>query len=168
MAIIPIRIEPKEIHIRADRRLAFQVVTAFGADQGENGASSKVLKTEGDRMLVEFHTPVKMFFGITWVRVYRTVEWVTLHEPDQIDFSQVEGPLQLLEDRFLLEAVEGCTEFRYESTFGVRWSIFGWILGKLWLERCLKQHMRDHLKELQETIEARAKRSRVYALECEH
>lgn len=168
MAIIPIRIEPEEIHIRADRRLAFEVVSAFGATRENNGASTRVLQEDGNRLLVEFHTPVKMFFGITMARVYCTVEWVTLHKPDQIDFSLVEGPLQLLEDRFLLEDVEGCTDFRYESTFGVRWSIFGWILGKVWFERCLKQHMRDHLTELRETIEARAKRSRIYALECKH
>ncbi len=172
MAVIPIRIEPEEIHIRADRRLAFQVVTAFGAEQGEHGASAKVLETEGDRMLVEFNTQVKLLFGMT--RVFRTVEWVTLDEPERIDFSLVPGKgpvtggLKLLEDRFILEDDAGCTDLRYESSFGIRWSIWGWVIGKLWVERYLKRHMREHLATLKETIEARAKRSRLYALECDH
>ena len=110
MAIIPIRVESEEIHIRADRRLAFEVVAGFGAAHGESGASSKVLRDEGQRKLVECRTPVKGLFGRT--KVYRSVEWVTLHEPETIDFEGVEGPLQLLQDRFLLEDVEGCTDIK--------------------------------------------------------
>jgi len=49
--ILPIRLKPVELHIHADRRLAFQVLTAFGARQ-EDGGSSTVLKDEGDRKLV--------------------------------------------------------------------------------------------------------------------
>jgi hypothetical protein len=43
--IIPIRLEPVECHIHADRRLAFQVLTAFGAKQ-EDGGASRVLADE--------------------------------------------------------------------------------------------------------------------------
>lgn len=55
--IIPIRLEPVECHIHADRRLAFQVLTAFGAKQ-EDGGASRVLADEGHRKLVEFVTPI--------------------------------------------------------------------------------------------------------------
>ncbi len=55
--VIPIRLKPADLHIHADRRLAFQVLTAFGARQ-EGGSSSRVLKDHGDRKLVEFHSVI--------------------------------------------------------------------------------------------------------------
>ena len=172
MAVIPIRVEPEEVHIRADRRLAFKVVTGFTSRNGALERAPRVLETDGDRLLVEFRTPVEFGFGIR--RYFRTVEWLTLREPEQIDFELVPGKgpiaggLKQLDDRFLLEDVDGCTEFRYESTFCIRWSIFGWLLGKLLFQRAIKRHMRRHLAELKETIEARAERSRIYPLECPH
>ena len=53
--IIPIRLAPVELHIHADRWLAFEVPSAFGARQ-DDGGSSAVLKDEGERKFVEFHT----------------------------------------------------------------------------------------------------------------
>src|SRR5207247_10855445 len=58
--ILPIRLRPVEIHIHADRRLAFQVLTAFGARQ-DDGGSSVVLKAEGDRRLVAFQSVIPTF-----------------------------------------------------------------------------------------------------------
>ena len=157
--IIPIRLKPVELHIHADRRLAFQVLTAFGARQ-EDGGSTTVLKDEGDRKLVEFHSVIP-----TRGRretIYRTVEQVTLHEPDEIRFEGVEGPLELLEDRFLLENVAGCTLFRYESTFGIRGGLVGWLRGQLVVGPVLRRFMRQHSLKLKKTIEDRAKKSRLY------
>jgi hypothetical protein len=172
VAVIPIRVEPEEIHIRADRRLAFEVVTGFTSGNGAPEGAPRVLETDGDRLLVEFRTPVDLGFGIRWH--FRTVEWLTLKEPEQIDFDLVPGKgpirggLKLLTDRFSLHDVDGCTEFRYESTFGIRWSVLGWLLGKLLIQRAMKQHMKKHLAALKVTIEARAERSRVYPLDCPH
>jgi len=102
MWVIPIRMDPVEIHIHADRRLAFQVLTAFGTAQPD-GSASRVLRDEGHRKLVEFHSLIPTAAG--GKKIYRTVEWVTLHEPEAIDFEGVEGPLALLRDRFVLEDV---------------------------------------------------------------
>ena len=55
MWVIPVRMEAVETHIHADRRLAFQVLTAFGAGQPDGG-SSTVLRDEGHRKLVEFRS----------------------------------------------------------------------------------------------------------------
>ena len=166
MTVKPIRLEPAEIHIHADRRLAFQVLTAFSAGRSESGVPGpKVLEDEGERKLVAFHTPVKV---LRWRTVFPTNEWVTLYEPGQIDFNLVPGKgpitggLKLLKDRFTLEDREGCTLMRYDSTFGIRWSWPGWILGKLLFAPVLRSLMRHHLDEVKVTIEERAKRSRVY------
>ena len=171
MAVIPIKIEPEKIHLISDRRLAFQVITAFGVSASDNDQTSRVIKEEGDRKLVEFVTPVPLGFGRkrNWV----TNEWVEMSEPNEITFNLVPGKgpitggLKLLSDRFVFEVVDNCTDLTYESTFGIRWSIFGWVFGKVFIERYLKKHMRDHLLEMKPVIEARAARSRVYA-PCEH
>jgi len=157
--ILPIRLKPVEVHIHADRRLAFQVLTAFGGRQ-EDGSSSTVLQDAGDRKLVEFHSlmPTPRDGG----RFYRTVEWVTLREPEEIRFEGVEGPLALLHDRFLLRDVGGCTLFRYESTFGLEGGLVGCLRGRWFVRPVLRRFMRAHSEKLKATIEARARRSRVY------
>ena len=157
--IVRIRLKPVELHIHADRRLAFQVLTAFGARQ-DNGSSSTVLKEESDRKLVEFHSVIPTFGS--GPKTYRTVEWVTLREPEEIRFEGMEGPLDLLQDRFLLRDLAGCTLFRYESTIGVKGGIAGWLKGQLLVRPTLSRFMRAHSLKLKETIEARAKNSRIY------
>lgn len=148
------------IEIQADRRLAFEVLTAWGALNSSGMPAPKTLRQENGRLLVEFHAPIKGLFGRT--KVYTTVEWVTPREPEQIEFEGVKGPLPLLRDRFVLETWGDCTRFRYESTFGVRGWWPGWIIGKLYVEPIMKRHMRHHVEELKKTIEARAQRSKVY------
>ena len=161
--ILPIRLTPVERHIHADRRLAFQVLTAFGVRQ-EDGSSSMVLKAEGDRKLVEFHSVIPTFRHgqKRGQKMYRTVEWVTLLEPEEIRFEGVEGPVDLLQDRFVLQNLDGCTLFRYESTIGIKGGFAGWLKGQILVRPTLSRFMRDHSHRLKETIEARAKNSRLY------
>lgn len=159
MWVIPIRMDPVEVHIHADRHLAFQALTAFGAKQPDGG-SSRVLREESGRKLVEFHALIPTFTG--GKKVYRAIEWVTLHEPEAIDFEGIQGPLALLRDRFVLEEVDGCTRFRYESTFGVNGWILGWVVGRFYVKPLLRRFMREHTRQLKEAIEERAKRSRVF------
>jgi len=124
--IIPIRLAPVELHIHADRWLAFEVLSAFGARQ-DDGGSSAVLKDEG-----------------------------------------VEGPLQLLRDRFTLHAADGCTRFRYESTIGLEGAVVGWLRGQLLVRPILGRFTREHSRELKKTIEARALKSRLYPPPSHH
>ena len=159
MAVIPVSARQVSIHIHADRRLAFQVLTAFGAG-GQGQAGSKVLQREDDRLLVEFHTPGISLTGRR--RVYRTVEWVTFREPEVINFEGVEGPLAMLRDQFDLQEEGGCTRLTYTSEFGLPGWVIGWALGRLVVRRMLHRTMVEHMEELRVTIEERAKRSRVF------
>ena len=157
--ILPIRLRPVERHIHADRRLAFQVLTAFGARR-DDGSSSTVVNEDGARKLVEFHFVIPTSGGRS--KAYRTVEWVTLHEPEEIRFEGVEGPVDLLQDRFVLQNLDGCTLFRYESTIGIKGGLAGWLKGQILVRPTLSRFMRDHSRRLKETIEERAKNSRLY------
>ena len=164
MSPIPIRLPTMDVHVDADRRLAFQVITAFGASSQGDGPSSRVLSQEEDRVLVEFHVPGTGLFGQR--KMYRTVEWVTPHEPERVEFDTVEGPLPMMRDRFILEEEGVCTHLRYESEFGVRGWAAGWLLGMLYVRPKLKRLMLDHLHEMKQTIEERASRSKAFPLQA--
>lgn len=158
--MIPIQLRPAEIHIHADRRLAFEVITAFGANRQPAHGSSTVLERQGDLLLVEFHTPVRGPLGLH--KVYRTVERVALHPPEAVEFEGVKGPIRLLRDRLFLVDEGGCTRLRYDSQIGLGWGPIGWLVGRLLVQPVMQKFMRNHLAEMKETIEARAKKSRVY------
>ncbi len=164
--VVSIKLDPIEVPIHADRRLAFQVMTAFGAGPKDAAESSKVLEHDGDRVLVEFHSPVKGLHGRT--KVYKTTEWVMPHEPERIDFEHVNGPLEIMHDHMELEEVEGgCMTLRYTSEFAVRWWWPGWIIGILYVRPTLRKMMEKHLLDLKETIEERAQRSHLFP-QCAH
>ena len=158
--LIPIRVPTAKVHVQADRRLAFQVLTAWEAARLDGMPTSKVLDRENDRLLIQFLTPVRMPFGIRTVQ--RTVEWVAATEPECIEFEGVEGPLPLLLCRWNLEEWGDCCQFTYDSTFALHGSPLGWLFGALLVRPLMKRMMREHLAELKETIEARAARSRLF------
>ena len=161
----PVELEPRSVHIQADRRLVYQVLTAYG-NMGLEGYGSRVMEDHGDRKLVEFHTPLRVRSS---VHVARSMEWVQLTPPERIDFWLAEGyverslfALSLLEDAFVLEARGGCTEMRYESRLAVKAPVIGWLLARLVIGPVMSQHMVEHLEEVKEMCEARAARSRVF------
>ena len=156
---IPLRLRSHEVEIQADRRLVFQYLTAFGrAESGQNG-TTRVLRDDGARKLVEFHTEIRDPIGRR--RTVHTTEWVTLTAPESIDFEAVSGPLAILRDRLELEEDGGCTVLRYHSTIGVRGWIFGWIVAALVVRPIAERHARLHLLEIKEATEARARRSKI-------
>jgi hypothetical protein len=169
MSVIPIDVEPEEIFIRADHRLAFEVIAAFRSPNTNPVNTIRVLDRWDDenRLLAEFSSPVPLPFGMSSTLL--TVEYVTFYEPSRIDFELAEptGILCLLQERFSLEAVEGGTRFRYGSRFGIAGSVFGWALGQLVFKPMFKRHMRTHVAELKETIEARSSHSRRYPMQDE-
>lgn len=160
MMVLPIHMPPVIVHIHADRRLAFQVLTAFGNGVPLQGASTRVLERDGGSLLVEFHTGGRNLFGRP--KTYRTVERVTLSEPSHIEFEGIEVPVSMLRDRFELTSEDGCTRFTYRSTFGVKGWIFGWLLGLLLVRPIMRRLMVEHTAGLKQSIEQRAQRSKVY------
>ena len=106
---------------------------------------------EGGRYLVEFRPEVKIV-GSLKKRV-RSVEWVTLRKPDQIEFDHHEGVLSLLHDRFLISDEGETTRLRYESTMGLSGWVFGWALAFFVVRPLLQRFMFSHVKELKENIE---------------
>jgi hypothetical protein len=167
VAHIPIDLPEQSVHIHAQRELAFEMISAIGEPNGGSAAGDVpvVLEQEGDRMLVQFKTPLKLGPIST---MWATVEWVTPNVPSAINFELVSdsgiisGGLRELIDRFEFEEQGNCTVLRYKSRFGIRWSVGGWLLGKLLFGPIIKSHMIEHLAEIKEMVENRAKRSHIY------
>jgi hypothetical protein len=155
--IIPVKLETIETRFRADRRLAFQVLTAFGGKNQQTGPSRLLQEAEDGRRLVEFTSETGKHG-----KAVVTHEWVTVDEPGEIRFAGVKGPLQHLEDRFTLEDDNGCTQFRYESSIGVRGWWFGWLIARFYAKEIVERMMRTHVPEMKEAIENRASRSSLF------
>lgn len=111
-----------------------------------------------DRCLT-FQTPTEGLLGRQ--KVYRTVERVTLVEPERVEFEGMEGPLTLLHDRFLLKVDGNCTLLRYESQVGLRGRLLGWLIARFYALPRLQRLMRAHLEVMKAAIEERARRSKV-------
>ncbi len=159
--VMPLKLEPVETLMHADRRLTFQVLTAFG-NGGAAGGSSRVIEEDGpNRKLVEFQTPVRK-----GGKKVKTREWVETFEPSEVRFHGVKGPLQLLEDRITLTEEDGCTRFRYESTIGICGWWLGWLMSRFYAKRIVERLMRDHVPEMKAMVEERAKRSKLFAQTC--
>ncbi len=148
--IVPIRMEPAEVQIDAPRPLVYARLTLFTAEGATEGPT--VLRREASgALIVEFRSTVRGLLG--GEKTHRTVERVTLSEPEELRFLGLEGPLALLRDRIsLIEAGSG-TLVRYESTFGLKGSILGWLLGIAYVKRVLARFMRAHLSKLKDSIE---------------
>jgi len=163
MGVVAIELRDEAAHICADRRLAFQVLTAFGAKTAD-GSSSEVLRDDGDVKLVRFITPLKLLIR---ERRLVTEETVTLNAPREIGFELERAfglltPMKLLRERFVLDEVGGCCRLTYKSRFGLCFGRVGWLVGMALVRFIMQSFMKSHLAELKETIEAKAKRSRVY------
>ena len=142
--------EAAEIEVDAEQSAVFRKLTSFAV--GNASIGPKVLiREESGTLLVEFRTKVSGFLGRT--KTHRTVERVTLKEPNEVLFQGVEGPLDLLNDRISL-VIEGAgTGVRYESTVGLKGSIFGWLICRFYVRRVLGKFMRQHLNQMKDSLE---------------
>ena len=140
-----------EISIDASPGEVFARLTAFRDNTLPNSWPRVLERGVSGSILVEFRTAVTGFLGRR--KMYRTVERLTIRESEELRFQGVEGPLDLLSDRISLESIEGDTLLRYESTVGLRSSVFGCVLCFLYVRPTLGRFMRQHLVQLKRAVE---------------
>ncbi len=155
----PIKLRPHSVHIRAPRELVFQMLSHFGRGRlpGDNNESSKVLSRDGNTLTVEFKT--KALF-----KTYTTVEQVTLHAPERIEFNHLSGPLAYAQEAFTFEQVSDThTRLTHSGEFiWSRFPLFGRFGGLIYTRPVFERTIRLHLAQVKEAAEARAARSRVF------
>lgn len=149
--VIPLQLKPAEVYVQAAPADVFARLTAFRDIKLPNAWPRVLEQEESGSLLVEFRTAVTGLLGRR--KIHRTVERVTIREPDEVLFQGVEGPLDLLHDRLSAEPFEGGTLVRYESTVGLRGSVFGWLLCFLYVRPVLQRFMKQHLAQLKQTVE---------------
>jgi hypothetical protein len=152
--VMPLHLKPAEVYVDASPAEVFARLTAFRDNKLPNAWPRVLQEEESGSLLVEFRTAVTGLLGRR--KIHRTVERVTIREPDEVRFQGVEGPLDLLSDRIFVESFEGGTLVRYESTVGLWGSVFGWLLCYLYVRPVMQRFMNLHLKQMKQTVEGPA------------
>ncbi|MGE0058459.1 MAG: SRPBCC family protein [Dehalococcoidia bacterium] len=148
--IIPVRMKTADIYVAAPRVEVFRTLTSFVNESSTSGPTVLDREVSG-AFIVEFKTTVKGMLG--GEKTHRTVERVILDEPQTINFRGLQGPLDLLQDRISLTQEGPGTRVRYESTVGLKGSVFGWLLARLYVRPVLSRFMVGHLRQLRDSIE---------------
>lgn len=151
MRFTTIHISSVKEQIVAPRGRIFEFMTDFGSETSVSETHSKVLSRDGEKLLVEFRTLVPVLFGLQ--KSFRTVEEVILHEPESIEFREIEGPLAMRRERIVLSEESDITQIQYDAEFRVKGWLLGWLLGVLFVRPRLKRAVKKHLKQIKATIE---------------
>ena len=155
----PIQLNPQSVEIDAPRELVFQMLSSFrrGRIAGDNAESTRLISEDGNVKTVEFTTKAGPFS-------YRTLEEVTLHRPERIEFKHLEGPLDFSEEEFTLdETPDGGTLLTHTGSFiWKRFPFFGWFGGVIYTRPMYHSVIRKHFATVKEAAEARAARSHVF------
>ena len=154
-----IQLKPQSVEIDAPRELVFQMLTSFrrGRIAGENAESTRLISEDGNVKIVEFITRAGPFS-------YRTLEEVTLHRPERIEFKHLEGPLDFSDETFTFdETPEDGTLLTHSGSFiWKRLPFFGWFGGIIYTRPMYHRVIRKHFQAVKEAAEARAARSHVF------
>ena len=154
MGPIVIHLSKIEVQINAGRRQIFQFISAFGDQTTAGEPSSRILSRQDDSLIVEFITPVPLPFRIN--KTVRTVERVTLYEPERIEFEEMEGPFAIRREYITLDEQEGTTRLQYNALLGIKGWVPGWLLGVLFVRPMLRRVVGKHFDEMREKLEKSA------------
>ena len=154
-----IQLKPQSVEIDAPRELVFQMLSSFrrGRIAGDNSESTRLISEDGNVKTVEFVTRAGPFSC-------RTLEEVTLHRPERIEFKHLEGPLDFSEEEFTLdETSDGGTLLTHSGSFiWKRFPFFGWFGGVIYTRPMYHSVISKHFVTVKEAAEARAARSHVF------
>ena len=155
----PIQLKSQSVEIDAPRELVFQMLSSFrsGRIAGDNAESTRLISEHCNVKTVEFITRTGPFS-------YRTLEEVTLHKPERIEFKHLEGPLDFSEEEFTLdETPGGGTLLAHSGSFiWKHFPFFGWFGGIIYTRPIYHSVIRKHFATVKEAAEARAARSHVF------
>ncbi len=151
---------PVQMEIGAPAALVRQMLAAIGQGVQRPGERAVVLERDGDRLVADFWTPVRLPLGRR--RIVRTREAVSLASPDRVEYEHLDGPLRGLREAIAVHPVgAGRCRIVYEGAYPPR----GWLDRTLYgvvARRSLERAVRAHLEDLRPRAEARAARSRVF------
>ena len=153
-------IGPVSTAIAAPAPLVYQMLSAIGQGGGHGGERAEVLERDGDELVADFWTQVRLPGGFG--RLVRTRERVTLQPPDRIDYEHLDGPVRGLRESITVTAnLGGGTRMTY-----VGWYDPGGVIddlrARLLAGPAIRRLMERHFDAVRARAEARAARSRVF------
>jgi Polyketide cyclase / dehydrase and lipid transport len=142
---------PITVRIGAPRELVFEIIAApyTGRTPAESGI--EVLARGEDLVVATHHTRVHFYTA-------RTVEVIDFEPPTRVSFRHLTGPVPHAVEEFVLEESGGGTELHYGGELGIDFFILGRIAGRYWVRPQWERVVRDHLEDLRQRAEQRAKR----------
>lgn len=156
----PINVGPLSRAIAAPPELVYQMLSAIGQGSQRNGERSQVLERNGDELICDFWTPLRLPGGAE--HVVRTRERVTLRPPDQLTYEHLDGPVRGLRESITVTAgPEGGCAITYAGTYVPR-SRLDELRVRLLAVPAIKHVIAAHFDDFRRRAEDRAQRSRVF------
>ncbi len=155
-----LEVGPVAIEVAASAGLLYQMISAIGQGVQRPGERAEILEREGDALVADFWSIVRLPFGRS--RVVRTREAVRLWPPDRVDYVHLDGPVRGLCETITIESL-GARRSRliYRGTYP-RGGLPRTLVFRLLSRPAVEHAMRVHFADLRERAEARAARSRQF------
>jgi len=159
----PIEVGPVRVEIAAPPGLVFQMLAAIGQGSQKDDERVEVLEERDGEAICDFWTRVPMPVGQG--RLVRTRERVRVSPPNRIDYEHLDGPVRGLRETISVGAGSADTSVvTYTGTYDPH-GIVDQLRARLLARPLIRSVMRAHFADLRDRAEARAGRSRVFAVD---
>jgi hypothetical protein len=151
---------PITIEIAAPAALVFQMLSAIGQGPQRPGERAEVLARDGERLVCEFTTSVRLPLGRR--RLVRTREAVRVCPPDRLEYEHLDGPVKGLRESITIAPLaERRSRLEYRASYrpGGRLADLGF---RLFARAAIEHAIEEHFTDLRGRAEARAARSRLF------
>jgi hypothetical protein len=148
-----VRLRTRRVIVHAPRKVVFEVVAADG----------RVVERRSETELVVERTIAlrRRARAALRRRAAETLQLVTLHAPERIEYRSLEGPVHRIEQSVTLsEPAPGATRMTYRGHFWTRGGPLGWVLGRARAKRSIDRAVTAHLQHHKGIAERQAARAR--------
>ena len=104
------------------------------------GNKSDIVAAEQDRMVAHFA-------GKAGPVPYKTLEIVGF-EKQRVSFEHLTGPFLACTEAFEIDGSEEGSSVTHAGQFTMRGGLLGWVLGRLWVLRLFRQHVKTELEQM--------------------
>ena len=155
-----ISVGPASTRIAAPPELVYQMLSAIGQGDGQNGERAEVLQQSGGELVCDFWTRVSLPGGVD--RLVRTRERVTLRPPNAVEYEHFDGPLRGMSETITVAPdPDGGTRMTYAGSYEPS-GFLDHLRFRLLARPVVGRVIRQHFDDVRERAEARAARSRVF------
>lgn len=144
---------PMDYEIAAPRDMVMEMISAPYLGRTPRDSGIEVLDRDERMVVAAHHTKVHFYTA-------RTVEIVSFDPPERVGFRHLHGPVPHAVEEFTLsESSDGsATTLRYTGELGIDFFFLGRLAGSRWVVPQWEDTVREHLDDLTERAEEKARR----------